>query len=343
MRKNNNNYDKKNQNSQLFEYEKNMENIGVKKVLELLILISNGEASLDNICETLNVSKRTAYRYIKAIKNAGFPLKRRDKREEVFRFEEDKLPWTVAFNPEELVILYSTFDFLSKTSEDFIEYIEKWKRAINVVIKDKTKEKIKRVQNPIIFLTQEPIYHETDFLKKIINAIVNQKQLCILYKKQGGDNYRERIIEPIKLLYREGFWYIFAYCLQVEDLRMFAVDRIKEIRERNTPCFRVNKYKDTIEEKIKNMICVIKDRTIKVKLQFLPEVASCIKRKSKWHPREEREELEDGSIILKIETYGEDEIRPWILKWIPHVKVLEPESLRKKLKKDFLKAVKECF
>lgn len=326
------------------------ENVSIKKLLKLLILLSRGEASRRKICEELNVEQRTVYRYIKAL-NEGLretlgiddnPIVY-DRLTKIYKFRENfSLPWTVALDPEELALLYSLFNFLYKTSVGFHEYIAKWKHSIAVVL-DEDKSIRKVSYNPILFITSEPVIHKVDVLKKIIKSIVKQVRLKIIYKTRQGTSFHERIIEPIKLIYKEGFWYIYAYCTNVDDFRIFALDRITSIEILSSPSHIYSQKMNQmdLENKINSLSCVyFKRKTTKVKLQFFREIAEYIKRKERWHSSEQRTELEDGSLILEFEVHGFEEIKPWILSWLPYVKILEPPHFREQLRKELQEALR---
>jgi len=80
---------------------------------------------------------------------------------------------------------------------------------------------------------------------------------------------------------------------------------------------------------------------ITVKLRVKPRIADLILRK-KWHPSEVKTSLLDGSLELTYTVLGKIEIKQWIYSWLPHMKVLEPESLREEIKKE-LKESLDCY
>ena len=66
---------------------------------------------------------------------------------------------------------------------------------------------------------------------------------------------------------------------------------------------------------------------IKVVVEFSPEIRPYVVRKV-WHPSQESRELPDGGVEMRIRTTGLDALKYWLLRWIPHVSVIEPEELR---------------
>jgi predicted DNA-binding transcriptional regulator YafY len=68
-----------------------------------------------------------------------------------------------------------------------------------------------------------------------------------------------------------------------------------------------------------------------VRLLFAKDVATYI-RERVWHPSQQLRERRDGGLEVRLETSGRKELTRWILSWMPHVKVLAPRQLRKRLK-----------
>ncbi len=67
---------------------------------------------------------------------------------------------------------------------------------------------------------------ETELYFNLNDAIINKKQLTILYKNLNG-SWQERIIHPLQFFNYENKLYITAYCELRDDIRHFEVDRIK--------------------------------------------------------------------------------------------------------------------
>lgn len=64
-----------------------------------------------------------------------------------------------------------------------------------------------------------------------------------------------------------------------------------------------------------------------VRLRFAPSVAARV-REATWHPTQQVQEEQDGSLVWTARVAGAIEIRLWILRWGDEVEVLEPRDLR---------------
>lgn len=49
-------------------------------------------------------------------------------------------------------------------------------------------------------------------------------------KYYSSNGYRERIVEPYKLLFKQESWYMLAYCPYRNDFRIFKIERITDLQ-----------------------------------------------------------------------------------------------------------------
>lgn len=65
-------------------------------------------------------------------------------------------------------------------------------------------------------------------LRMFRRAIIDSSAVEIAYHNAGGDTLRT--VEPYRLLFRWGNWYLFAYCRLRGDFRLFKLQRIGDAR-----------------------------------------------------------------------------------------------------------------
>ncbi len=74
-------------------------------------------------------------------------------------------------------------------------------------------------------------YHASSLsykLRLFRQAMLDSRVVEISYHNAGGDTLRA--VEPYRLLFRWGSWYLFAYCLLRGDFRLFKLQRIGDVR-----------------------------------------------------------------------------------------------------------------
>lgn len=65
-------------------------------------------------------------------------------------------------------------------------------------------------------------------IKIIRSAIASRRLLEIEYYSSKG--YSKRIVEPYKLIFKQEYWYLFAYCTNRQDFRVFKVNRVSNLQ-----------------------------------------------------------------------------------------------------------------
>ena len=106
--------------------------------------------------------------------------------------------------------------------------------------------------------------------------------------------------------------------------------------------FKYNKNIDKILKESTN-VWFEKERPLEVTLEVSAECAHFFKNKKYFPFQKVEKELKDGRIVLSCRAAKEEEILPTILHWLPHIKVVSPTSLHKRVKEvlnDYLRSVK---
>ncbi len=164
----------------------------------------------------------------------------------------------------------------------------------------------------------------------IFEAIKKRKRIFIKYYTISRDEITERKLDPYHIYNYQGIWYLVAFCHKRDDVRDFAIDRIKDIKILNErfnyqPNFNLKTY---LEETFR----IYKGNEEEIKLYFDSFQSKWIRERI-WSKKQEIIENNDGSLILKI--YGNrEEIKRWFFGFGSHCIVLEPKSLKDEIIKE---------
>ena len=157
-------------------------------------------------------------------------------------------------------------------------------------------------------------------IEVIQQAIEDRHLLSFRYFAPGGES--KRLIEPYYLVFRWSNWYLWGWCTERNDFRLFKLNRMTELAKTGDVfiCREVTPP-DLADEKIF-------PGEVKVKALFDPEV--------KWRLVDEFgldsfTETEDGKILFTSDFSDEDSILTWFMTFGDKAEVIEPEDLRKKL------------
>lgn len=90
----------------------------------------------------------------------------------------------------------------------------------------------------------------SDKIELIKNAMEQNKKIAFHYFSPNGES--KRIVEPYHLVFQWSSWYVWGYCTQREDYRMFKLTRMTELTltnekcaDRNIPEYVCNKLRHT--------------------------------------------------------------------------------------------------
>jgi len=142
------------------------------------------------------------------------------------------------------------------------------------------------------------------------------------YHSFSSDREKEYRIDPYRLVFAQGGFYLVAYVPEYGALRTFAVERIQSLsltEERFEP---VELPADAFE----NSLGVNQGAPERIEIVFEPRIARHIKDRV-WHPSQHTEEAADGKLRMTLNVCNDFALRSWILGFGPLAKVISPPEL----------------
>ena len=278
------------------------------KTLSILLNLINrfyiGESlSTTDIEKIYEISKRSAQRYIKYLKEAGFNIKNKNRK-------------------------YYLENIIDEDKETIFEAIESIVK--NAGIEKEVfplLKKLKLISEENIFYSKLDIEKiEITTFKKIEEAIKNKKLLKIKYKIDN--NIYNMKIKPLKISNFEGYWYVNA----LNHKNKYRTYHIKSIQELEI----INEHFEVKENILKNLdkaVNIWYDPTVK---PFLVELFAD-KDATKYLERISISKTQkiikhnDGTSVIYLEITHKNEIIRKILMWLPNIKVIEPQWLKEEI------------
>ncbi len=148
-----------------------------------------------------------------------------------------------------------------------------------------------------------------------------------------------RRVAPYKIWFFDDTFYLIGNCGLRDDVRIFALDRIKTLRPTDEAFEMPEDF--NIDDFMKTSFGVFQGEAVKVRIWFAADIAEYIREKT-WHESQKIEVQKDGSIIFQAEVAGTKEIEFWVLKWGAKAKVLAPESLQEAICSE-IEAMREIY
>jgi predicted DNA-binding transcriptional regulator YafY len=276
-------------------------------LLDILNRLYLGEGiSTSIISSDYGVTIRTAQRYIKYLKDAGFNLTKKEQ----FYYIDVVLD-------EEKEMLFEAINSIAKNSGVY--------------------EEIKPILKQLKLISEENVFYSKTDIEKIENlavfrdierAIKNKNLLKITYKT---NKTYTTTIKPLKISNFEGFWYLNALNIsnKYKTYHLKSIQKIEILKEN----FEVK------EEILKNLDKAINIWFDPTKEPFLVELfvdKSVVKyfERKPISPTQQLIKNDDGSAIMYLTITDEREIIRILKMWIPEVRILSPKSLKEKILND---------
>ncbi len=166
---------------------------------------------------------------------------------------------------------------------------------------------------------------DIELFETVSRAVLDSHELTFEYKKLGGSQYEARRMQPYHLGCVENQWYLFGFDLARQQLRTFALPRMRKARNTKARFKRPADF--SISKHLGDSFGVFKGRARhRIRIHF-NEFASRLVSERQWHPSQKIKQLRSGEIELTLELGSLEEIERWILSWGAHARVLEPRAL----------------
>ena len=205
-------------------------------------------------------------------------------------------------------------------------------RKIADSLKDRVSFSWSDLEEAISFHSAGASVAHLELFEKVSQAVLRSVELEFEYRKLNSKGYEPRRVRPLHIASLENQWYVFAEDLERKDLRTFALPRMRGVRLTNTSFRRPANF--SISKVLSGSFGVFEGgKKHRIKLQFDAFAARLVSERT-WHESQKFREVKDGSATLELELGSLEEIQRWILSWGSHVRVLAPDELRERVRKE---------
>ena len=303
------------------------------RIIQTLISSRHGK-SVSDLAQDLNCHTRTVYRDLEALQAAGFPVYT-DKVEgknvwSLLDTAKHSIP--IPFSLPELMALYFSRGMMGVLKDTvFYDSLVSLFDKIKTTLPEEYIEYLGQIEKSLAVRTKP--YKQYGQLRSIIDqvsdAAIQKKYVEIDYYTMSRKTKTRRKVAPYKIWFFDGTFYLIGNCGLREDVRIFAMDRIKSIEQTDESFEMPDDF--NVDEFMKSSFGVFHGEPVRVRVWFAADIAEYIREKI-WHETQNIESLPDGAIIFEAEVAGIAEIKFWILKWGAKARVIEPESLREAIR-----------
>ena len=294
------------------------------------LLSSKYGKTVNDLAADIDCHPRTVYRDLDALQAAGFPIYNEKVNGTGFwaLLESARKPVPVPFSLSELMALYFSRDAIQALKETvFYDSLESLLKKIKTTLPPDAGKYLQQVEK-CLKVSSGPHKKYGKFSKviDILNkSIIEKKAVEIVYYTMSRKKVTRRELEPYKLWFYGGGFYLIGNCRWKKEVRIFAVERIKALNLTDKSFKVPADFK--FENFMRHSFGVFRGEPEKIRIWFAPEAADFVKEKV-WHDSQQILDQEDGSIVFSADVAVTRELRRWIISWGAAAVVLEPEELR---------------
>lgn len=278
----------------------------------LYYILENGKVTANELADKFEVSARTIYRDIDSISSVGIPIYALQGKGGGIEIAEDFILSKLLLSENEKQQIMSALQGLDNTTK---QHENELLTKLSALFKMKNTNWIEVDFNN---WKNNKMYERT--FNGIKSAILSKNIVSFTYFSSNEEE-TNRIVKPVRLLFKSQDWYLYAFCLLRNDFRYFKLSRIKNLY------IHTEKFDDSFEDAIlkKEMP---HENTVHIKVKFDRKVAFRV------YDEINGEIIEDdeGNLYAEIEIPNDYNLFNYIFSFGDGAEVLEPKEIRMQIK-----------
>ena len=277
----------------------------------LYYILEKEKVTANELADKFEVSVRAIYRDIDSISSVGVPIFTTQGKGGGIKIDNEFILNKSLFDANEKEQIIAALQGLEKTNEAYkSELITK----LSALFKIKNSNWIE-----IDFTSWGSNNTYQDLFNTLKIAIINKNIISFSYNSSKGEKINRKV-KPIRLLFKEQDWYLYAFCLLRNDFRYFKLSRIKDLE-----VLAIN-YEDNFENEVLKKELKY-ENIVNIKLKFNKSVAFRV-----YDEFKAIEEDEKGNLYVEIKIPNNYKLYNYIFSFGSNVEILEPKEIRNQFK-----------
>lgn len=278
----------------------------------LYYILEKEKVTANELAEKFEVSVRTIYRDIDSISSVGVPIFTTQGKGGGIKIDNEYILNKSLFDANEKEQIIAALQGLEKTNEAYkSELITK----LSALFKIKNSNWIE-----IDFTSWGSNNTYQDLFNALKTTIINKNIISFSYNSSKAEKINRKV-KPIRLLFKEQDWYLYAFCLLRNDFRYFKLSRMKDLE-----VLAIN-YEDNFENAVLKKELKY-ENIVNIKLKFDKSVAFRVYDEF----NEAIEEDEKGNLYVEIKIPNNYKLYNYIFSFGSNVEILEPKEIRNQFK-----------
>ena len=286
----------------------------------LYYILEKEKVTANELADKFEVSVRTIYRDIDSISSVGVPIFTTQGKGGGIKIDNEFILNKSLFDTNEKEQIIAALQGLEKTNKVYkSELITK----LSALFKIKNSNWIE-----IDFTSWGSNNTYQDLFNTLKIAIINKNIISFSYNSSKAEKINRRV-KPIRLLFKEQDWYLYAFCLLRNDFRYFKLSRMKDLE-----VLAMN-YEDNFENIVLKRE-IKYENTVNIKLKFNKSVAFRVYDEFKAIVEDKK-----GNLYVEMKIPNNYKLYNYIFSFGANVEILEPKEIRTQFKNMINKIAKK--
>ena len=304
------------------------QNARIARVLGVLNLIqSRGRWTSKAIAEELECSERTVYRDLEVLEFSGVPYFK-DQADHTIRVRPDFRFPILNLTDDEVFGQTVATALMETPGLNVTKGATLTTRKLTASSGEKTQQLFEDASRLVAVLDLKLADHSRhhDAIRTVQASLLHQKQLTGQYESPYESSPVKLRLHPYRLCLVKNAWYVIGRPIEESTLRTYRITRFKTLRMLDEGATVPSDF--NLREYFGNAWAVYRGTTsYPVEVWVAPESAKVIT-ETIWHHTQSTSVNKDGSITLRFQVDGLEEILNWVLSWTGRMRVIQPAALR---------------
>jgi predicted DNA-binding transcriptional regulator YafY len=302
----------------------------IRLVRMILLINAHPGLSVEELAKRNGISVRQCFRDLQALCCAGVPIFC----DNGYRMLEKTQLQKVSLTLEEALALIYGLKLLEK-QKGFLHAGTEVREKLLELLPLPLQHEIEDIQKQIdVSVGMTVDYTGKDNLfKKMNTAIRTQQCMSMDYYSFNRDQYSTRIVDPYQIVFRDGFWYLVAFCHLRDEIRLFRVDRIQQLELTADSFLKPTGF--DLEAYLGSAWQMERGQEFGFTVRFSGDAARYVQ-ETQFHPSQQVQALgerqqaigDNDEVIFTAKACGLKSVARWILAFGSEAEVLEPIELR---------------
>ncbi len=298
------------------------------RIIELAYLIHSQPRkwTRPRLAERFEVNKTTIQRDIDLLRDMGIAVVPCGKQGYEMISDFFLPPLNLDLN-EALALVTAANFYRGAEGKHAVEVLDSVIHKITSNLPKQTNDTLMQIASHIEVSRQQvsPIDDDAPYKELLYEAIREKTRVIIEYNSFSSRRIIRHQLAPYAVLFRKRAWYVIGRSETSKRVLTFRINRIESLNMTHTGYFIPDDF--SVQTYLDKSWDVMLGPETRVVILFAPRIAPLI-REVNWHPTQQFQELDDGTLRFEVTVAGWQEIGWWVLRWGHEAEVVEPKTLR---------------